>query len=161
MTARIAAFLIEIGIEVLPQEVPQQTFLPGILVSNGRLLVDETKLLYPGDLLHEGGHLAVVPAALRSQLSDEVELPEMNMDTVEAASIAWSYAAALHLGIDPEVVFHANGYLGQAAALLFSLRMGVVPGANGLQERGMTAAGVRAQELGIPAYPHMIKWLCD
>jgi hypothetical protein len=161
LTAKVVDFLLEIGIQVEPAQVPAKTFLPGILVRNGSLLVDEPKLLYPGDLLHEAGHLAVAPAAIRAQLSDEVELPEMNMDTVEAASIAWSYAAALHLSIDPAVVFHPQGYLGHASGLLFSFNLGVYPGANGLQDRGMAVTGARAQELGLAPFPHMIKWLCD
>lgn len=161
LTAKIANFLVEVGIEVLPQEIPNKTFLPGILVNHGRLLVDEAKLTYPADLLHEGGHLAVAPAALRSQLSDEVELPELNMDTVEAASIAWSYAATLHLGLDPRLLFHAEGYLGRSEMLLTTYGAGVYLGANGLEERGMAAMPRTAEAQGVPPYPKMLKWLND
>jgi hypothetical protein len=161
LTSKIAGFLAEIGLEVEPSPLTDKTFLPGILVRNGRLLVDEAKLKYPGDLLHEAGHLAVSPAKLRPTLSDEVELPEVNMDAIEAHSIAWSYAAALHLNLDPAVVFHPDGYKGQAESLLFNFRIGAYLGVNGLVESGMTAIGARAGELGTPPYPHMIKWLRD
>ncbi|HKE24897.1 MAG TPA: hypothetical protein VKB88_21190, partial [Bryobacteraceae bacterium] len=82
--------------------------MPGIHVEHGVRLVDEGRLLYPGDLLHDAGHLAVTPSALRGPLSGTAgdEAGE------EMAAIAWSYAAALHLKLDLTVVFHADGYQG-------------------------------------------------
>jgi len=59
VTRRIADFLADIGIKVASVSISRKTFLPGILVESGRILVDETQLTYPGDLLHEAGHLAV------------------------------------------------------------------------------------------------------
>lgn len=56
----IVAFLEEIGIPVRRVAIEENTFLPGVMISQGTLLVDEEKLLYPGDLLHEGGHIAVM-----------------------------------------------------------------------------------------------------
>ena len=161
MTNRIADFLIRIGIEVTPTELHGETFLPGIQVAQGRLLVDEAKLTYPGDLLHEAGHLAVAPSALRQDLNGEVAVSGLNMDAMEVQAMAWSYAATLHLGIDPSVVFHEGGYRGKSAGLVFMFNVGVYPGASGLQEAGMTVAGEAARRLNVPAYPHMLKWLRD
>ena len=53
ITLTIAAFLNEIGVPVNPGEVPDDTFLPGILVNGAGLIIDENKLKYPGDMLHE------------------------------------------------------------------------------------------------------------
>jgi len=61
LTGKIAKFLNEIGIRTIPAKLDRQTFLPGILIREGQLLVDEEKLAFPGDLLHEAGHLAVAP----------------------------------------------------------------------------------------------------
>ena len=61
LTRRIAGFLNGVGIGVLARRTGGGCFLPGILVEGGRLLVDEAELRYPGDLLHEAGHLAVAP----------------------------------------------------------------------------------------------------
>jgi hypothetical protein len=36
----------------------------------------------------------------------------------EIAAQTWSYAAAVHLGLPPEIVFHAAGYRGAAASLI-------------------------------------------
>jgi len=159
LVSRIAGFLNEIGIEVVPAQLEQDSFLPGILVLNGKLLVDETKLIYPGDLLHEAGHLAVAPADVRHSLSGEVMIPGADMNAVEAQATAWAYAASINLGLDTRVLFHEGGYRGQSEGLIFTYGAGVYPGAFGLQELGMTAGREMAGRLGVAEYPHMLKWM--
>jgi hypothetical protein len=161
VTRRIADFITEIGIEVVPARLSCETFLPGILVENGRILVDEARLTYPGDLLHEAGHLAVAPSGLRSSLSGEVALPGVWMEPVEVQAIAWSYAAILYLGLAPTVVFHEGGYRAESERLLSNFSLGVYIGVSGLQDAGLTVIGDKATELGLPPYPHMLKWLRD
>lgn len=160
LTHKIAGFLKQIGIEVVASRISSETFLPGVLVDRGRLLVDEDKLTWPGDLLHEAGHLAVAPERLRSQLGGEVLLPDANLDAIESQAIAWSYAASLHLGLDPKIVFHEGGYKGQSEGLLMNFRLGVFLGVNGLQEAGMTVTEKTAPD-GVSPFPHMLKWLRD
>jgi hypothetical protein len=161
LTNKIADFLNEIGIAVIPAKLSAQTFLPGILVSGGKLLVDEEKLTFPGDLLHEAGHLAVAPADLRASLTEEVVLPGVNLDILEAQAITWSYAACLNLGIDPRIVFHEGGYKGRSESLLFNFSLGVHIGLNGLEESGMAFSERKARELGAAPFPEMQKWLRD
>ena len=157
VTAKIADFLNLIGIEVVPCVCETATFLPGIKVESGWLLVDESKLKFPGDLLHEAGHLALAPGMLRRELSGEVNLPDFNMDAIESQVIAWSYAAILYLGLEPRIVFHEGGYRGHSKGLLGTFRVGGYIGVSGLEEAGMTASGQNAIELGVPPYPHMLK----
>ena len=161
VTRKIAEFITNIGIEILPVSIDRKTFLPGILVENGRILADESKLKYPGDLLHEAGHLAVAPATIRSSLSGEVALPDVWMEPVEVHAIAWSYAAIVYLGLDPRIVFHEGGYGVESERLLSNYNLGVYIGANGLQDAGLTVTGERAAKLGVAPYPHMLKWLRD
>jgi len=161
LTQKIAAFLNEIGIRTIPAKLTEETFLPGILVKDGALLVDEEKLDFPGDLLHEAGHLAVAPACLRERLSDEVVLPDVNPDVLETAAIVWSYAACVRLGLDPRVVFHAGGYRGKAENLLFNFSLGVFPGLNALEEHGMAYSEKTARAIGAEPFPAMRKWLRD
>ena len=156
---KILTFLEEIGIPAKDGEVADDTFLPGIDVRNGTLVVDRRKLRYPGDLLHEAGHIAVSPAALRSRLSGKVDLPEAPPHLVELEAILWSYAACLHLGIDPRVVFHDDGYHGRAAALLQNFELGVFHGVNGLVAAGMTISADAAAASGGKPFPAMQKWL--
>jgi hypothetical protein len=145
VAGRIAAFLNEIGLPLRARATPDGTFLPGIHVEEGGLTVDESRLAYPGDLLHEAGHLAVVTADQRRSLSGDTG----DEGGEELAAIAWSYAAALHLELDPAVVFHADGYRGGSADLLENFREGRYMGVPYLQWIGLTDRD----------YPKMIRWL--
>lgn len=147
---RIVAFLEEIGIGVVFEENDAATgFLPGLRVDRGRLLVDTATLEWPGDLLHEAGHLALVPAAKRPTTTDEVEVPGVDMGQVEPAAMLWSYAAAMQIGLEPQQVFHGGGYAGKAAGLLRTYGYGVYPGLPVLVQLGLADA----------SYPRMLRWL--
>ena len=100
VTERMAAFVRGIGIEVRAEQLADATFLPGLDIRHGAVVVDEERLSYPGDLLHEAGHIAVAPPEQRA----EPALAPSGGD--ELATLAWSYAAARHLGLDAGVVFH-------------------------------------------------------
>ena len=158
---KIISFIEEIGITVRRGGVDSSSFLPGIDVLEGALIVDEARLLYPGDLLHEAGHIAVTPASLRPQLSGKVEIPHANPDAIEAAAISWSYAACVHLGLDPRVVFHEHGYHGRSSNLLFGFELGVFPGLHELVSAGMTVSDTGAALVRLPPFPAMQKWLRD
>ena len=151
-TQRIAAFLQEIGIEVVPAVLEGQTFLPGIAIDGGRLRVDEARLSFPGDLLHEAGHLAIRPAAERAG-ELEADLGE------EMAAIAWSYAALRHLELEPEVVFHAEGYRGAALGFIDNFAAGRYVAVPLLQWMGMCVEAKHAAEAGVEPYPRMVRWL--
>jgi hypothetical protein len=154
LTQRLAAFIREIGLRLEPASLGDDTLLPGVLVRDGGMLVDEARLAHPGDLLHEAGHLAVCDPALRPTLGPVVDDPGEEM-----AAIAWSYAAARHLRIDPTVVFHPAGYRGGARTLLTAFETGAVIGQPMLQWFGMTLSPKTAAEQGLPPFPHMLRWL--
>lgn len=157
LTVRIAAFLDHIGLEVRARALPEECFLPGIRIHGGALLVDEERLLYPGDLLHEAGHLAITPAERRGELGGDVgsDLGE------EIGAIAWSYAAAVHLEIDPAVVFHPHGYRGSSRGFLDNFSQGRYVGVPLLQWMELTLDEKNAREQGVAPYPHMLRWLRD
>ena len=152
---RIVAFLREIGFTVRSAELRGDTFLPGVRVDCGELLVDEAKLVGCGDLLHEAGHLAVLRAEERN-----VAGPDMGKDDgAEMGAMAWSYAAAVHLHLDAAVVFHAHGYRGNSESLIENFQAGRYLGVPYLQWVGLTAERKRAKELGGAPYPHMLRWV--
>lgn len=155
ITQSIVDFLIEIGIEVRKRAIVDETFLPGILVEDGALAIDEDRLSYPGDLLHEAGHLAVVPPSRRRALHTHVG----DDPAEEMMAIAWSYAAAVHIGLDVRVLFHDGGYKGGGASIAENFTGGRTVGVPMLAWIGLAAEGRRAEELGVPPYPHMIRWL--
>jgi hypothetical protein len=151
----IIDFLRQIGLSVTESAVPDDTFLPGILVENGGLIIDHDKLKHPGDLLHEAGHLAVVPSVVRAGLTGQVD-SDQPMEPVEASAIAWSYAAIKHLGLDPRILFHTYGYLGKAEQLLSGFEIGMYIGVQGLIDTGLAR---RPNE--IDGYPHILRWLAE
>ena len=154
-TQRIVDFLQEIGIEVHQGELTEPTFLPGILLDRGRLVIDEAKLLYPGDLLHEAGHLAVAPPEGRKELYNTAG----DDGAEEMMAIAWSWAAALHIGIEPTVLFHDGGYKGGSENLIQNFQDGRYFGVPMLQWVGMTYDKQQAPLHSTPPYPHMIRWI--
>ena len=115
---KIFSFLNEIGIDITIGKIKEKTFLPGILISKGKLIVDMDKLSYPGDLLHEAGHIAVTPKAERQYLNANVSQNLSNKEGEEIAAILWSYAAARYIDIPDEVVFHEKGYKGDSSWLM-------------------------------------------
>jgi Aspartyl/Asparaginyl beta-hydroxylase len=111
-TAQICHFLDSIGIPCRFESLPGDTFLPGISIENGALKIDTDRLKYPGDLLHEAGHIAVTPAAERPNMGGNVGEDDPQAMGQEIATILWSYAALNAIKLPPEVVFHPNGYKG-------------------------------------------------
>ena len=59
LTERLVAFVRSIGIDVRTATLPEKTILPGLDIRHGAILIDETRMTHPGDILHEAGHLAV------------------------------------------------------------------------------------------------------
>jgi len=161
VTAKMVDFIRGIGIEVVETPLDLETFIPGIYIEQGKLLVDEQKLLYPGDLLHEAGHIAMVPGHLRHYATGNVGKIDEIGDSYEMEAIAWSWAAIVELGIAPEIVFHSNGYRGHSQGLVFNFQLGVYIGIQRIEDAGMAYSERKAAELGVQPFPAMQKWLRD
>jgi len=111
LTSKVLNFFITVGIEYQHMPIQKITFLPGILIHNGELQIDADKLRHPGDLLHEAGHIAITPKANRINLSGDVHQCGHGGGE-EMAAIAWSWMALKKIGLEPEVLFHSEGYKG-------------------------------------------------
>jgi len=155
LTQQITDFISGIGIPVRAGEIPDNVILPGILIDKGILVVDETKLKYPGDLLHEAGHLAVMDGTQRNVLYNDVSKNAGD----EIAALAWSWAALVYLNLQPEVVFHPDGYKGESDWLIDIFSNGSNLGVPLLQWMGLTAEPSKAEGLGWKAFPQMQRWL--
>jgi hypothetical protein len=131
---KVLEFLSSIGITctdtTFTTEMHEQAFFYGIATVNGNILVDFDRALSGealiGDLLHEAGHIATIPSRFRPYLNqrdiDDInwlleDLPEDIIPTDDElnallycgddlAAQGWSYAAAVHLGIRPSIVFN-------------------------------------------------------
>ncbi|MEM7091562.1 MAG: hypothetical protein AAF567_01060 [Actinomycetota bacterium] len=146
LVAQIVGFLRDVGFEVVERELVDDTVLPGVTGGGGVLAYDPARLRYPGDLLHEAGHLALLSDLERADLDDNFG-PDGGF---EMGAIAWSYAASVELELDPAVVFHSDGYLGDAEWLRDHFTEGGNLGVPMLEWKQLTAPG---------RFPAMDRWM--
>ncbi|MFW0718309.1 hypothetical protein [Pedobacter sp. N23S346] len=158
-TNLILSFLDDIGIEYSLAPITEETFLQGLKLKTGTLIIDTEKLLYPGDILHEAGHLACMPPNMRKEMSDNLPSNDLHMGG-EIMAIAWSYAACIQLNIDATVVFHKDGYKDASQSIIENFERSMFIGLPLLQWLGMAYDDQQAQILGVKPYPEMQKWLC-
>ena len=156
---RITAFLEEIGIECSVAPVPDDTFLPGIAIREGTIVFDPERMVSPGDLLHEAGHIAVVPASERAVLSGDLGQNDQQAMGHEIAAILWSYAALRAIGLPEQTVFHEQGYKGQSDWYLRIFQEGHYPGLPLLEWMGLCAGPETAARTGQAPFPAMQTWL--
>jgi len=69
---------------------------------------------------------------------------------LEISAIAWSWAAALEIGLAPSVVFHSDGYKGASDSIMENFMAGRYFGVPMLEFCGLTGRG---------EYPAMRQWL--
>ncbi len=182
----IVTFLRGIGIGVEFGPGAHNGFLPGVNIHAGVIHVDPETLVAPGDLLHEAGHMAILPSRFRHKLGSDLEadmhraIAEEVGDGVpddpilalpkqqgELMAQAWSYAAALHIGVPSECIFFPGSYKhdqyeGQHPMLAW-IERGTHYGPMGLARVGMTGpAGIFAMGLGVNGlapFPAMARWV--
>jgi hypothetical protein len=157
----IIDFIRQIGLQVIEKTLPSDTLLPGLDLGANCIFLDPAQLKYPGDLLHEAGHLAVTPRVQRDAVgTDALSLPWPTAGE-EVGAILWSYAAALHLGIPVEVVLHSDGYKNDGNWLIESFAAGNYIGLPFLQWAGLCLDAKQAALQDRAAFPVMLKWLRD
>jgi hypothetical protein len=159
LIAQVTTFLNGIGIATRPASLEEETFLPGVKIEAGGILYDFEKLQHPGDLLHEAGHIAVVPMEERKHMTGNVGMENKNAMGDEIAAILWSYAALKAIGLPLETVFHQDGYKGQSDWHIENFEGGNYIGLPLLEWFGMTAGAKKSSELGVEPFPAMIRWL--
>lgn len=153
LVIKLVFFVRSIGIEVQACNIDWKSRFPGLDIQAGAVLVDEGRLIHPGNILHEAGHIAVHDPARRSQRKFSPTRGE------ELGALAWSYAAVVHLGLSAEVVFYPGSFTGWATALIENFGEGRYLGVPMLQRYGLSVEPRLAPERGVEPYPHMIRWL--
>lgn len=155
---RICQFLSEIGLPFKLCAVSNGSFLPGLETHNGVLHIDLESLKYPGDILHEAGHIAVCEPAFRPYLNADVYRngllrgrEKQAMHGEEIAAIAWSVAAIIKIGLPLEVVLHEHGYKGASQSLINTFQQGGLFGQPLLAAWQMTCPN--------HGFPHMVRWI--
>jgi hypothetical protein len=153
------SFIHSIGIDIHFSLLADETFLPGLSIEKGSIIVDESKLLYPGDILHEAGHIAVVPLNERNTLNAATIGKREQHAAEEMMAIAWSYAACIALDIHPYFVFHDNGYKKGGQSIADNFAAGQYFGVPVLAWLGMTIDPFQSSEDKTRAYPYMLSWI--
>jgi hypothetical protein len=156
---QILDFLSNIGLPYRLEPIEEESFLPGLKLDNGILVIDNEKLLYPGDILHEAGHLACMPPNQRVDMNGHLENNDLN-NAGEMMAIAWSYAACLYINIDPYIVFHENGYKSGGSSIVANFNKGQYFGVPMLQYYGLALDATQAKLRGVNPFPHMLHWMC-
>lgn len=153
----MAAFLGMIGIEMRAGTVDVPTLFPGSLIERGSLVVDESKLIAPGDALHEAAHIALAPPERRG--ADLAFLDDADGGE-ELTTIAWCWAALLQIDVAPEDIYHGTAYpRGDSATIIDAARRGTYIGFPLLQAWGMAFDEANARLRGVDPFPHMVRWL--
>lgn len=148
---RCLAFLDRIGIATGPLSGGEAQLLDGLAIIGGRLLIDPDVPVWPGDLLHEAGHIAVADPGQRPALG-----PIVADGGDEMAAIAWSYAAARQCGLPLDQLFHEGGYRGDAIMLREAFASGAKIGSPMLGFFGLCDPDGQP---GDHPFPAMKRWL--
>ena len=153
---RCLEFLEQVGIGVdWFGETEGERLLDGLAIVQGRILIDPETPVWPSDLLHEGGHVAVCPPEQRASLGPLVADP-----VDEMMAIAWSYAASRECDVTLAQLFHSGGYRTDGPALRQSFSVGCFIGVPFLEQIGMCTSDLgEALAQGVPTFPGMIRWL--
>jgi hypothetical protein len=152
---RVIDFIRSIGIDVREGAMTRETLVPGMDIVRGTLLVDETMICKPADLLHEAAHIALTVPSARNLLDGTAGTSPAE----EVSAIAWTWAASRYLDIDPAEVFHADVVSGNGPTLLENFLEGRYVGVPMLQYWGLTVEPKNAAARGADPYPHMLRWL--
>lgn len=183
----IVAFLRGIGMQVEYGEGGRDGFLPGVNIRAGALHVDPETLKGPGDLLHEAGHIIVMPRQYWPLLNRNVQT---DIDTIladqtardgtadpiltraarqgEFMSQAWSYAVVQHLGLPQECLFFPGSYQYDKFEGTHPMQAWIEQGTHfgliNLAQAGFTGyAGMFAYmgNNGLAPFPQMARWTLD
>ncbi|WP_428233113.1 hypothetical protein [Flavobacterium sp.] len=157
---KVILFLNEIGIDIIEKEL-DGTFLPGLSLGPNCIYIDYDKLLYPGDILHEAGHLAVTTSSERKIAGTSEMSPEWPTQSEEIGAILWSFAAANHLQLPLDFVFHPNGYKDESDWFISNFSDKNYIGLPFLEWIGLCVGKDRALKEGKEPFPIMQKWLRD
>ncbi len=176
----VLSFLEKIGIfaEIVPVS---GGFLEKIKILNGGLRIDPDCSIC--DILHEAGHLAIIPNRYRSRFSvnaDDSDVWDTVMAEIRKANLdpdhrlcraviqcsdqeatAWAWAAGLAIGVDHDLIIEDNNYPDDNGIMggeyvRLAMENNQWPGINGLMHSGMCDNPRRPD-----GFPKMKKWLQD
>lgn len=181
-TRRTIDFLVGIGIPCRQGSSDTSGFLDGVRIDSGTIVFAPSAPA--SNLLHEAGHLAILPGEYRRlaqtdvskaqrQLLEEVGprvlasgdpdtiLGRVMMQTGDPEATAWAWAAGEALGLPGSVVIGDAEYDGEGGSIRLALKMRRYIGIHGLAHAGfcVTRGGDLERAYGLPAFPKLAMWL--
>lgn len=151
--AAVLPFLERIGIPYREADLEGETFVPGLAIEEGWVVLDRARLLYPGDILHEAGHIAVTTPDQRKALG-HADTPALDVSQGdEIAAQLWSALAAHELGLPLSVVFHEHGYRSASQWMIDNFASGTYVGLPLLTWMGITRESAEGGQ------PVVVSWL--
>ncbi|WOB11258.1 hypothetical protein [Piscinibacter gummiphilus] len=173
---RVVRFLQGIGL-VCTMNPGAHGFIHGVSIRHGSLQIDP--FASPSSLLHEAGHLSIIPAKFRGLACDdlvsafevmfaETDFSDPDSPGARAAiqcsdpeATAWAWAAGRAVGLAPEVIIQDDEYDGTGKWIRMQLANGHYAGIHGLAHAGFCA--VRESPLsrrqGLAVFPKLNRWL--
>lgn len=172
---RVMTFFNEIGLPASVR-VGASGFTKHIEIVEGAIEADPSAPA--SSLLHEAGHLAIVPGQFRQLLSGDLGegmkkifavMDEMDLDPDDPLSramlqagdteaTAWAWAAGTYLALPEEVIVADEDYDGEGASIRLMLRMNSYFGINGLSNAGFCKTNPRLST-PLPVYPELVRWM--
>lgn len=153
-------------------------FLPFVRIVEGKIFFDPRATV--SDVLHEAGHLAVLPKRFRERASDDIDeivktmsrdVDFSNPDSPEARAAlqcgdceatAWAWAAGLAAGIPKKQIIKDNDFAGEGKDIRLCLERNSYLGIHGLAAAGFCVTRPYLEKhSGKPAFPKLVKWLQD
>lgn len=151
-------------------------FIDHVEIAQGGLLVDPQASV--SNLLHESGHLAIVPQQFRHYLNGDLDssmarifaeldtlelepdapLVRAMLQTGDEEATAWAWAAGRALDIPDEKIILSEEYQGDGDYIRFALAARAYRGIHGIAHAGFCV--VRATPYRpLPTYPELAFWL--
>jgi len=150
-------FLNAIGIECIARD-GSDGFLKGCRIERGKIYYDPTNAL-PSNLLHEAGHLAIMPAFMRRKANHNLEhafnLMEPRIDEIlaqtgdpnhpeiramlqsgDTEATAWAFAAGRAAGLPDDIIILDEAYENTGSSVRMGCQLNAYPGINGLRFAG-------------------------
>lgn len=151
-------------------------FIEGVSIVDGALHVDPG--VRASGLLHEAGHLAIVPTQFRSYLSGNLnsgmkrivaELDALGLEpdsplerailqTGDPEATAWAWAAGKTIGIPDEMIVQDDEYSGEGPFIRVALAANSYVGIHGISHSGFCVPRPNSYR-NLPVYPELAFWL--
>jgi len=175
MLDKVIKTLNEIGLNAILDEATTDGFLKNIHIKQGVIFVNSKCDI--SAILHEAGHLALLPKQYRLQVSGDVSIIQKKMckeidwtnpqnqqylyaDDTEAT--AWAWAFGKYLDIPEDKIIPKSVYQNNGLDIRYGLKHNTYLGIHGLARAGLCCAKLLHTKVSnLPLYPKLLRFTID